>query len=110
MLFELQQHEDLEELIERSKSSPILIFKHSTQCSISDAAYEELQKFMKNAEDVPCGIVLVLENRVLSNAVASELGIRHESPQAIVIQDGRQKWTASHWSITAEALHKALRG
>ena len=109
MLKELRRREDLDRLLETSRSQPILIFKHSTQCSISGAAYDELLKFTEAAEDVPCGVVLVIENRSLSNSIASEFGIRHESPQAIVVENGRPKWNASHWSITAEALEDALR-
>jgi bacillithiol system protein YtxJ len=110
MVTELRRHEDLERLLEHSRSNPILIFKHSTQCSISAAAYEEFLKFTGEAADVACGLVLVIENRALSNAIEAEFGIRHESPQAILIENGQPKWNASHWSITSEALAKATRG
>ena len=110
MIFELQRREDLERLVEQSKSRPILIFKHSTQCSASDAAYEEFLKFTAEASDVTCGLVLVLENRDISDAIESQFGVRHESPQAIVIEKGRQTWNASHWSITADALERAMKG
>src|SRR5438105_1435194 len=110
MILTLERSEDLDQLLQTSKSRPILIFKHSTHCSVSDAAYDEFLRFTASAEDVPCGVVLVVENRALSNIVASQLGVRHESPQAIVVENGRQTWTASHWSITTDALNKALRG
>jgi bacillithiol system protein YtxJ len=45
----------------------------------------------------------------LSDTVAERLGVRHESPQALLIKDGRAVWHASHWSITSEALVSALR-
>ena len=108
MVLELRQHQDLEQLLERSKTDPVLIFKHSTQCSISDQAYDEFTRFAGMAGDLNCGLVLVIENRDLSNAIASRLGVRHESPQAIVVRDGKPEWNASHWSITAEALNKAI--
>jgi len=110
MVFELRHNEDLEQLLERSKTDPILIFKHSTQCSISTAAYEEFISFMNDAEDVPSGIVLVIENRGISNSIERKLGVRHESPQAIVVEKGRKTWAASHWAITADALNKAIKG
>lgn len=110
MIVELQRREDLTELLEKSKIRPILIFKHSTQCSRSEAVYEdEFLTFAAKAGDVPCGVVLVLENRALSNTIESEFGIRHESPQAIVVKDGSPTWNASHWAITADALDEALR-
>ena len=109
MVKELVENEDLEELIERSRTDPILIFKHSTQCSISIAAYVEFLKFTQDASDVVCGVVLVLENRRLSNTIASRFGVRHESPQAIVLRNGRPHWNASHWAITIDALSKATK-
>ncbi len=110
MVTELGQPEDLEQLLERSRTEPILIFKHSTQCSISTAAYNEFLEFTSGAEEISCGLILVLENRPLSTAIETRLGIRHESPQAIVVENGRPIWNASHWSITAGALRRALRG
>jgi bacillithiol system protein YtxJ len=108
MVLQLQRNQDLEQLLERSTTDPVLIFKHSTQCPISSEAYEEFRHFAESAEDVACALVLVIENRDVSNTIASRLGVRHESPQAIVVKDGRPAWTASHWSITADALSEAL--
>ncbi|PYS53984.1 MAG: bacillithiol system redox-active protein YtxJ [Acidobacteria bacterium] len=109
MVFELQQHRDLEQLLQRSKTDPVLIFKHSTQCSVSDQAYDEFTRFQENAGDLACGVVLVIENREISNAIAAQLGIPHESPQAILVKDGQPKWNASHWAITTEALAEAVQ-
>ena len=95
MVLELRQHRDLEQLLQRSKTDPVLIFKHSTQCSVSDQAYEEFTRFLENAGDLACGVVLVIENRDISNAIAARLGVRHESPQAIVVKDGKPEWNAS---------------
>ena len=110
MVIELRQDRDLENFLERSKADPVLIFKHSTQCPVSDQAYEEFTRFLETSGDMTCGVVLVIENRDVSNAIAALLGVRHESPQAIVVRDGQQKWNASHWSITADALTEAVRG
>lgn len=109
MVVALRQHHDLEQLLERSKTDPVLIFKHSTQCSISDHAYQEFKRFQEQACEFNCGIVLVIENRALSNAIAAELGVRHQSPQAIVVRDGKPTWNASHWSITGDSLSEALK-
>jgi bacillithiol system protein YtxJ len=45
----------------------------------------------------------------LSNAIAERFGVRHETPQALLIKDGRVVWHASHWSITSDSLTEALR-
>ena len=109
MVVDLQQEQDLEQLLERSKAEPILIFKHSTQCAISAQAYEEFTDFAEGVGALPCGVVLVIENRELSNEIAVRFGLRHQSPQALLIKDRRVVWSASHWSITSDSLNDALR-
>jgi bacillithiol system protein YtxJ len=109
MLVDLRQDQDLEQLVERSKTDPVLIFKHSTQCSISTQAYEEFTNFMEGFHDLFCGVVLVVENRTLSNAIAERFDVRHQSPQVLLLKDGRSVWHASHWSITPDALSDALK-
>jgi bacillithiol system protein YtxJ len=108
MIVDLRQDHDLEQLLDRSKTDPVLIFKHSTQCAISTQAYEEFTDFAKGVPGLICGAVLVVENRKLSNAIAERFGIRHESPQALLIKDGRVLWHASHWSISSDSLSEAV--
>lgn len=108
MVLEVRKHEDFEQLLERSKTHPVLIFKHSTQCAISGQVYDEFNRFLGSAGEITCGLVLVIEYPAISNAIASELGVRHESPQAIVVKDGKPIWNASHWSITADVLNRAV--
>jgi bacillithiol system protein YtxJ len=108
MIVDLLQDHDLEQLLHKSKTDPVIIFKHSTQCPISTQAYEEFIDFAEGACNLTCGAVLVIENRGLSNAIAERFGVRHESPQALLIKDGRVVWHASHWSITSDSLTEAL--
>jgi bacillithiol system protein YtxJ len=108
MIVDLHQERDLEQLLDRSKTDPVLIFKHSTQCPISMQAYEEFVDFAEGARSLLCCAVLVIENRRLSNIIAERFGVRHESPQALLIKDGRVVWHASHWSITSDSLGDAL--
>ena len=109
MVIDLVRKQDFEQLLERSRKDPILIFKHSTRCAVSDAALDEFHTFLKDSDQIDCGLVLVIENRDVSNAIAETLRIRHESPQAIVVDGGQPVWKASHWSITADALRGALK-
>ena len=53
-------------------------------------------------------IVTVQTHREVSNAVSAKLGIRHETPQALLIRNGRVVWSASHFRVTADAMKKAL--
>jgi bacillithiol system protein YtxJ len=85
-----------------------VVFKHSTQCSISAAALEELEEFMSTHPGIACGMLLVLEHRRVSDAVESRFSIRHESPQAFVFMNGQPVWHRSHRGITSEALARAL--
>jgi bacillithiol system protein YtxJ len=108
MIFDLRQDRDLDQLIEQSQAGLVFVFKHSTQCSISSQAYEEFTDFIEGVPGLVCGTVLVIENRKLSNAIAERFGVRHQSPQALLIKDGRVVWHASHWSITPDSLSEAL--
>jgi bacillithiol system protein YtxJ len=108
MLVELHQERDLEQLLEHSHKIPVVIFKHSTQCSRSAAAWEEFQSFIADHPATPCGTVLVIEDRPLSDTLEDRFGIRHESPQAIVVSKGNPVWSANHWKITAQALEDAV--
>src|SRR5438874_593230 len=56
MVVQLRKERDLEQLLERSKTNPVLIFKHSTQCPISSHAYDEFTEFAEAAEDLTCGL------------------------------------------------------
>jgi bacillithiol system protein YtxJ len=109
MVIDLRQNRDLEQLLESSKTNPVLIFKHSTQCLISAHVYEDFMEFAESDGKLISGLVLVIENRTLSKTIADRLKVRHESPQAILVKDGRAVWHASHWSITADSLGEALR-
>jgi bacillithiol system protein YtxJ len=108
MIIDVHQEQDLEQLLQRSNTGPVLIFKHSTQCSISTQAYEEFTEFMSGSQELLCGVVLVIEDRKVSNAIANRFNVRHESPQCLLIKDGRAVWHASHWSITSDSISEAL--
>ncbi|NGQ97250.1 bacillithiol system redox-active protein YtxJ [Brevibacillus sp. SYP-B805] len=84
-----------------------LLFKHSTICPISSAAYEEFQSFL-NSHEMPAAVILVREDRPVSNEVAERYGIKHESPQIFLLEDQAVKWHTSHWKITRDAIAQAL--
>ncbi|MBW7474213.1 bacillithiol system redox-active protein YtxJ [Paenibacillus oenotherae] len=89
---------------------PLLLFKHSTRCPVSAGAYDELANWIEDASSllVDCAFVYVVEERPVSDAVAVTLGLKHESPQAILVDKGKIVWHASHWSITYSALDEHL--
>jgi bacillithiol system protein YtxJ len=99
--------DDFHALIERSRTQPVVILKHSTRCPISAAAHREMEKFTATHSEVPCAVVLVVEDRPLSLLVAEETGVAHQSPQALVLSGGAVLWSASHYSITSQHVVEA---
>jgi bacillithiol system protein YtxJ len=99
----------LDEVVAQSHEAPVLIFKHSLTCGASAQANDEVRAFLGGADNVPhCGIIIVQHARPVSNAVVERFGIRHESPQALLLRDGRVVWHASHWRVNAKTLHDAV--
>ncbi len=101
----------LEPLIAKSRQTPVLVFKHSLTCPISSAALRQYQSFLDDRPgDDPAVYTLVeIQNaREVSTEIARLTGVRHESPQALLLRGGEVAWHASHWSIRAEALASAL--
>ena len=107
---ELRSMEELEEAINESKERPVLFFKHSTTCPISTRAYREFKTHLEEADDgVSYRIVTVQVARPVSNEIAQRLQVQHETPQAILVKEGREVWHASHFSITSTALEEAIQ-
>jgi len=108
MIIELHEKQDLEQLLKQSRKEPVLLFKHSTQCSRSAAVIEGFEAFERKNPSLVCGLILVIEDRDISDEVEERFAIRHESPQAILIVNEAPVWHASHWKITEDALEEAV--
>jgi bacillithiol system protein YtxJ len=98
----------LDELVARSHEAPVVLFKHSTTCPISARAHHQMAKLSADVAG-QVSLVVVQRARELSRRVAEQTGIRHESPQAIILRNGQAVWSASHFEITAEAVEQAVR-
>jgi bacillithiol system protein YtxJ len=104
----------LEAAIAESTERPVLLFKHSRTCGISCEALDELEAHLAEQAGVGTAptaaykVITVQSHRGLSDSAARRLGIRHETPQAILLKDGRAVWNASHFRITAAALARAI--
>jgi len=104
-LHPLTSMETLDAIVARSASEPVAIFKHSHTCGTSAMAEEEVLAFLdSNACAVPVWCVDVGAHRPVSQAVAARFGVRHESPQILIIRDGSVVWSASHFRVTADAI------
>ncbi|CAN5805420.1 bacillithiol system redox-active protein YtxJ [soil metagenome] len=100
---EIRNTEELDALIEKSNEQAIVLFKHSTTCPISAGVYQEIS----NA-DADINLIVVQRARDVSSAVAEKTGIRHESPQAFVVKNGKVVYHASHYDVTASDVEKML--
>jgi bacillithiol system protein YtxJ len=85
-----------------------VVFKHSPSCAISWAAEAQVKKFVANHPSVPVYTILVRQDRELSRQIAELTGIRHESPQVIVLRRGVVVADASHQDVTADFLACAI--
>jgi bacillithiol system protein YtxJ len=94
-------------LEEALASDLYLLFKHSPACPVSGRAFAAYGEFNEEYPEVPTGWIDVIAQRPWSQWVASETGITHESPQALVIRGGNVAWHESHLAITADALADA---
>jgi len=84
-----------------------VLYKHSPICPTSDVAYEELLAFRRRRA-VPVYMVDVIHHRPLSRELAERIGVRHASPQAIILRGGVAAWHRSHYDIQADAMARAV--
>jgi len=100
---------ELDAAIEESRIRPVLLFKHSRSCGVSHEALDELQAHVERAgPGATYKMITVQSHRTVSDHVAKRLGIRHETPQAILLRDGRPVWSASHFRVTAAELDRNI--
>ncbi|MGE6487127.1 bacillithiol system redox-active protein YtxJ [Paenisporosarcina sp. NPDC076898] len=95
-----------ENVLQKSKEKPVLLFKHSTTCPVSAAAYRE---FTSLESDVDAYLVKVIESRPVSNEIESNLGVQHQSPQIFIVSNEEPIWHASHWNITETKIGQAMQ-
>ena len=89
-------------------STSVVLFKHSTRCSVSNMAWKMFQQEWNNNES-PVYYLDLLNYRSVSNAIASQLQIEHESPQVLVIKNGVCVYHATHQAIDAAIVQAALQ-
>ena len=84
-----------------------IVFKHSTRCSISTTALSRFERDWDATSTVKPYFLDLLEHRNISNAIAQDTGVEHESPQAILIENGKVLKSATHLSIYVSELLEA---
>lgn len=107
----LSHVDELEAAIQESSERPVLLFKHSRTCGVSCEALDELRAHVESAPGCfTYKLITVQSHRDLSNRAATRLGVRHETPQAILLRNGRPVWSASHFRITKDRLDELVDG
>ena len=91
-----------------SNEKPVAIFKHSTRCSISRMALKQFERDYDLNEVVDAYFLDLIAHRDISNEIARKYNVYHESPQLILIKNGKAVYDVSHSDIDAEALKSKI--
>ena len=101
---DLSDLDQLNEIISLSNEKPVLIFKHSTRCSVSRMALKQFENQFNMSDKVTPYFLDLIAYREISNAIADRLEVTHQSPQLILIKGGKAIYNVSHSDIDAEEL------
>jgi bacillithiol system protein YtxJ len=96
----------LERLFAASRAAPVLLFNHDPGCGGSCRAYGRLRELRRDHGAI--GLIDVRVAREVTAELARRTGVRHESPQVLLLRDGRAAWSASHGAVMAAAVERAL--
>lgn len=98
----------LNEIIMTSEEKPVVIFKHSTRCSVSRMALKQFENEFNLEGKMDAYYLDLIENRAISNEIASKFDVVHQSPQVLVIKNGKCIYNISHSDIDAVYLNQFL--
>ena len=106
----LTHENQLDEIMQVSHNQPVMIMKHSTTCSISNTALARLERSWKDeeAKDLKPYYLDLLKLRPISNKIAQVFDVEHESPQILIIKNGKSVYDASHFDIRFDEIVKRM--
>ena len=106
---DLTSIEELNSAILASNDVLVVLFKHSTRCSISRMALKMLEMgWEESFSDVDAYYLDLLNHRDVSNSIAEKLEIEHQSPQMLVLKDGKVLSVTNHSDISIDEVKKHL--
>ena len=107
---ELTELSQLEQIKNESNQQPVLIFKHSTRCSISSMALDRLERSWnpEELEGLKPYYLNLIDYRPISNQVAEVFGVDHESPQILIVSDGKCIYHNSHMGISYHEVKRVF--
>ncbi|KPN95650.1 bacillithiol system redox-active protein YtxJ [Lysinibacillus sp. ZYM-1] len=94
------------DILEQSCEKPCLVLKISMTCLSSISALKEVKLFVT---ELPKYLVIVQKEREVSDAIARDLRVKHESPQLLILRDGKGIWQATHYKIKQPLLAEGLK-
>ncbi|MDI3319025.1 bacillithiol system redox-active protein YtxJ [Pinibacter soli] len=101
----LNSEQQLDEIKKNSGTKPQVIFKHSTRCSVSSMAKSRLDREKEN-EKADFHYLDLIAHRNISNKIAEDFSIRHESPQILLIKNGECVYDESHMGINIDEIEE----
>lgn len=105
----LHKPEVWQKVLKESKEKPVILFKHSNSCPISAEAHKRIKKLERQGAIAESMYILIVQNaREISDMVEEQLGVKHESPQVIIISDEEAIYHASHDDIDPDEVAKEL--
>lgn len=105
---DLTSLDQLEAIRSKSAERPQVIFKHSTRCSISSMALARLNRSEQPA-DTDFYLLDLIQYRAISNAIADDFQVYHESPQVLVIRNGACVYDESHNGISMDEIVESVQ-
>jgi bacillithiol system protein YtxJ len=102
---QINNETQLNEIIKKSSERPQVIFKHSTRCSVSSVALNRLQK-AGFPEQIDFYYLDLIAHRSISNKIAELFKVQHESPQVLLIKDGKCVYDESHLGISMDEIEE----
>ena len=104
MASELTTTDDWKAAREASFEQPVLVYKHSATCPTSAWAQRNIDAWAEDHSQWPVYRVTVQSSRSVSDQIADDLSLRHETPQAIVVHNGEAVGDLSHNHVSSEEL------
>jgi bacillithiol system protein YtxJ len=103
----LSTEAELSDILQKSYQTPQAIFKHSTRCSTSSMIKNRLEKSESKA-NVSFYLLDLIAHRALSNQIAADLNVTHESPQVLLVINGKCVYDESHLGIRMDEIDEAV--
>lgn len=108
-LSDISQLQDIKDLSKEQHISAVLLFKHSTRCSISSMALNRLESKWNDDEQIPAYYLDLLNHRDISNEISDLFSVEHASPQVLLIKNGACIYHNSHNGINAAEILAAAK-